>query len=78
MAAVFRGAAHADLPGPDAVATIAAPTLILAWSGDPGHPVSTAERLADLLPNAELSVASTLGELFAWTDRVADFLSQLA
>ena len=78
LAAVFRGAAHADLPGPDAVATIAAPTLILAWSGDPGHPVSTAERLADLLPNAELSVASTLGELFAWTDRVADFLSQLA
>jgi hypothetical protein len=79
LAAVFRGAAHADLPGPDAVATIAAPTLILAWSGDPGHPVSTAGRLGrPFLPNAELSVASTLGELFAWTDRVADFLSQLA
>ena len=78
LAAVFRGAAHADLPDPNAVAGIAAPTLILAWSGDPGHPISTAERLVELMPNAELSVASTLGELFAWTDLVADFLSRLA
>ena len=78
LAAVFRGAAHADLPDPERVATITAPTLILAWSGDPGHPVSTAERLADLLPNAELSVASMLGELFTWTDLVAEFLPQSA
>lgn len=41
LAAVFRGAATADLPAPDQLATIDAPTLILAWSGDPGHPVST-------------------------------------
>ena len=77
LAAVFRGASHADLPDADAVATIAAPTLILAWSGDPGHPVSTAEALADLLPNATMQVASTLGELLAWTDAVEAFLAKL-
>ena len=78
LAAVFRGAAHADLPDPDAVASIAAPTLILAWSGDPGHPVSTAERLADLMPNATMQVASTLTELFSWTDLVGEFLERSA
>lgn len=78
LAAGFRGASHADLPDPEAVASIAAPTLILAWSGDPGHPVTTAQRLAELLPNADLKVASTLTELFTWTDLVAEFLAQSA
>lgn len=76
LAAAFRGAAHADLPSPDEVATIAAPTLILAWSGDPGHPLSTAKRLAELLPTADLQVASTLDALFGWTDQVAGFLER--
>ncbi len=78
LAAVFRGAAHADLPDPERVATITAPTLILAWSGDPGHPVSTAERLVDLIPNATMQVASTLTELFSWTDAVEGFLERSA
>ena len=74
LAAAFRGAAHADLPSREAVATITAPTLILAWSGDPGHPVTTAEALAELMPNAELQVTSTLEGLFGWTDAVEAFL----
>ena len=75
---MFRGAAHADLPDPERVATITAPTLILAWSGDPGHPVSTAERLVDLIPNATMQVASTLTELFSWTDAVEGLLERSA
>ncbi len=75
LARVFRGAATADLPSPDAVAAIGAPALILAWSGDIGHPVSTADRLAELLPRAELSVASTAAELATWTDRIVAFLA---
>ena len=71
---VLRGAAASDLPTPDAIAAIRRPTLILAWDGDPGHPVATAERLHDLIPDSALSVARTPGELRSWGDRTTGFL----
>ena len=61
LALVMRGAAEADLPDRDALRQIGVPALILAWTGDPVHPLSTAEELAALLPDAELHVASTAG-----------------
>lgn len=76
LAAVFRGAALADLPDPEALRTIEAPALVLAWSGDPGHPVSTAERLGELLPDADVVISSTATELATWTDRTAAFLAE--
>lgn len=76
LAAIFRGAALADLPDPDTLRSIEAPTLVLAWSGDPGHPVSTAEQLGELLPNAEVVISSTATELASWTDRTATFLDR--
>jgi pimeloyl-ACP methyl ester carboxylesterase len=75
LAGLYRGAATADLPPPSAIESIRCPTLILAWSGDPGHPVSSAERLDSLLPDAHLSVASTAAELSTWTRRVIDFVA---
>lgn len=77
LAAAFRGAAVADLPVPEAIATIDIPTLILAWSGDPGHPVSTADRLVELMPTTDLAIASTRDELATWTDRCRVFLDSL-
>ena len=77
LATVFRGAGGADLPSRESIATISAPTLILAWTGDSGHPVSTANQLVDLMPNAELFVASTAADLATWTDRVVTFVSSL-
>jgi len=77
LAAAFRGAAVADLPLPDAIATIEIPTLVLAWSGDPGHPVSTAERIIELMPHTELAIASTRDELATWTERCQRFLDSL-
>ena len=74
LAGVFRGAATADLPPRDQIRTISAPALILAWSGDAGHPVSTALQLAELLPNAELAVAGTWDEMQTWTDRATQFV----
>lgn len=76
LAAVFRGAGKADLPSPAQLRAIQAPTLVLAWTGDPGHPVSTAERLAELLPDAEVSIASTRADFDAWTDAVDAFLAR--
>ncbi|RFA23376.1 alpha/beta fold hydrolase [Subtercola boreus] len=71
---VLRGAAESDLPSFEALAEIIQPTLILAWAGDPAHPVSTAEKLAELLPNSELVVSSTLQDVRGWGDRAAAFL----
>ncbi|RFA10931.1 hypothetical protein B7R54_18240 [Subtercola boreus] len=72
---VFRGAGLSDLPPFEQLAEITQPTLVLAWEGDPGHPVSTAEKLAELLPNAELVVASTTAAIQGWGARAAAFLS---
>ena len=77
LSRIFRGAAIADLPSPGQIATIDVPVTILAWTGDAGHPVTTAERLADLLPQATLSLASTFDELGTWTQRSIDFLGLL-
>lgn len=75
LARIFRGAATADLPSPEQITTITVPALILAWTGDPGHPMDTADRLADLLPDARLHAASTLDQLRSWTDLTIDFLA---
>ncbi len=71
---VLRGAASSDLPPPDAIATITQPTLVLAWRGDAGHPVSTAEQLAAVLPDAHLRIATDLSEVLSWPAQVAAFL----
>lgn len=77
LPAVLRGAAASDLPRPEAVAGLSQPTLLLAWDTDPGHPVSTAARLAEVLPHAELVVARRLRDVGSWTDRVEAFLDSL-
>jgi pimeloyl-ACP methyl ester carboxylesterase len=72
---VLRGAAASDLPSPDAVAALRQPALILAWDGDPGHPVSTAERLRELIPDSTLEIARTPEALRTWGDRTVRFLT---
>lgn len=66
LPSLFRGAALSDLPDPDEVAKIDVPTTVLAWIDDPGHPVSTAEALLDLLPDSTLEVARTPDDLARW------------
>jgi 3-oxoadipate enol-lactonase len=75
LPSVLRGAAASDLPGPEAIAALEHPALILAWTGDPGHPESTAERLRDLLPTSELHIARRLSDLATWSAAIAAFLS---
>lgn len=74
LAPVLRGAAMSDLPPPEALAAITQPALVLAWVGDDGHPVSTAEILANTLPHATLDVAADLAPIRRWPGLVADFL----
>lgn len=75
LPALLRGAAMSDLPPLRELATITAPTLLLAWSDDPTHPVSTATALADSMPNARLVLARTPYGLMAWPSLFADHVT---
>ena len=74
LPSILRGAAASDLPAPEQIAAIRVPTLILAWDGDPGHPVSTAQRLHELIPGSGLHVARTPQDLRSWQARSTEFL----
>lgn len=75
---VLRGAAASDLPPTDVLARLGMPALVLAWDTDPGHPVATAEVLAEVLPDARLHVAGSLAEVGGWPRIVRTFLAALA
>ncbi len=75
LPSVLRGAAASDLPSVDAVAALSMPVLVLAWAGDPTHPVATAERLGELLPQAEVVVAEDLRAVLSWPQRVVQFVA---
>ena len=76
LAPLLTGIGGSDLPDPDAIATLTMPVLVLAWRGDPVHPEATAERLAELLPQAEVVVSDSLREVVTWKDRVVAFLDR--
>lgn len=75
LPSLLRGAAASDLPAREEIAPLTQPALILAWADDPGHPVSTAEQLAELLPGARLHVSEDAAGIRTWGDRIAEFLS---
>ena len=73
----MRGAALSDLPEPDQLRQLSMPALILAWPDDPIHPLSTAHKLADLLPNNELHISDDPAQPWQWQHTVRNFLEQL-
>ena len=75
LPSVLRGAAMSDLPPAGALAALPHPALILAWDTDPGHPISSAEYLADTLPDAQLHIATEADDVRTWTGRIEKFLS---
>lgn len=74
LPSVFRGAARSDLPSPSALAAIDAPAAVLAWTGDPAHPESTAHALHDLLPGSTLDIASTPAQVRGWPGIIAEHI----
>ena len=53
------------------------PTLIVAVREDPGHPLATAEILAEQMPRAELRVVESLAEVDRIHAAAARFLEEL-
>lgn len=75
LPSVMRGAGKSDLPPASAIGALELPVLILAWAGDPGHPVSTAARLHELIGGSVLQVATATDDLRAWGTIAAEFLA---
>lgn len=75
LAPVLRAAARSDLPRLDEVRSIIVPTLLLAWEGDPAHPVATAQALADAMLQSDLRVARDLADVKAWPSVIEEFLA---
>ncbi len=75
LPAVLRGAALADLPDPALLAEVSTPTLILAWIGDPAHPISTANALHSLIRDSKLTIARTPYGIMAWPGLFAEHVA---
>lgn len=72
---VLEGAMQSDLPPLRGLSRLSMPTLILAWEGDSIHPLDTAHRLAQTLPNARLEVIASVEQLAHWPTLIEDFLA---
>lgn len=77
LQAALRGAALSDMRDPAMLAKVDVPTLILAWEDDPAHPVSTAEELADCLPDVRALVVSDPRDISDWQPVIVDFLKEV-
>lgn len=72
---LLRAAARSDLPRPEEARSIIVPTLLLAWEGDPAHPVATAQALADAMVQSDLRIARDLADTKAWPSDIEEFLN---
>lgn len=60
------------LPDLSVLADLACPTCIIAWDGDPLHPLALAQQVAAALPHAELHLIPTLPAVFVQPTLVGD------
>lgn len=74
--AALGGAAQSDMSNLDALRELDVPTLILAWEDDTAHPVSTAEELANTLPDVRDLVVCHPGDVGDWEPAMVDFVRQ--
>ena len=76
--AALQGAALSDLPSKHKLRQLDVPTIIFTWRGDKVHPVSTAEILADRLPDVRSLVVSDSDDVQGWTKQACQFLDQIS
>lgn len=74
----IHGACRSDMPDEEAIAALNVPTLILAWTGDRVHPMSTVENLQRLMPRAQVVVAKNKSDPFRWVEHVREFVGKIA
>jgi pimeloyl-ACP methyl ester carboxylesterase len=74
LSVLYAGAASTDLPSKEVIRSIDIPALILAWTGDPGHPVEIAAELHRLLPQSHLVVAERYSDVEKWPQLMQAFI----
>lgn len=74
----MRGASLSDLPPREELAKLSMPVLIMAWPDDATHPLAVAEELRDIMPNAQLEVATQADDPYRWPQLVRRFITSLA
>lgn len=74
---MLMGSAQSDLPDEEELKKIDVPTLILGWTEDVSHPVSTAKKLRELLPNSEIHLANQARHVDQWDQQINEFLTRL-
>lgn len=77
MAAAFEAAAMSDFPESKKIEGISCPVQILARIDDPIHPIEAAEKLAFMLPQRKLSIATNSKDIRAWPNLLTDFVDSL-
>ena len=75
LSALYAGAASTDLPPREAIRAIEVPALILAWAGDPGHPLEIAVELNQLLARSRLVVAERFADIGRWPVLMRAFIA---
>ncbi|RJG11808.1 alpha/beta fold hydrolase [Massilia cavernae] len=77
--ALYKAASESDLPPRGAFGALAhIPTLILGWSGDPLHPVSSAQELHRVLPASELHIADSYAAFQTFPAKIRAFIERVA
>jgi pimeloyl-ACP methyl ester carboxylesterase len=74
---VLQGAAASDMPARSVLRELRVPTLILAWTDDRAHPVSTARALADHLPDVRGFDIASPREPPDWSRQICEFVDGL-
>ncbi len=77
LSSLFKGAGLTDLPSREEVKSIEIPALILAWKGDPSHPIETALELDRLLPQSRLHIAEGYSDLTEWSALIRNFVNDI-
>jgi pimeloyl-ACP methyl ester carboxylesterase len=77
LSIIFRGLSRTDLPSPEIVSKIKQPTLILAWTGDENHPLTTTARFQELVPHSKIILATTFDGVKKWNNYIDEFLQEL-
>ncbi len=77
VSAILRGAAETGFPPRERLKELQVPTLILAWTEDELHPLSSAKALHGLLASSRLWIAKSRAEIHDWSRLIGDFLSQV-
>lgn len=78
--AVMLGSAYSNFPSKEIVkeALASVPVLICGWEGDPTHPMSSADLLAELIPHAQVCRATNLADMDGiWIEAIAEFIDKL-